>query len=140
MLVVIPTDSLDNPVPTKTLVSAKYQFLTSEEKENIFTKHLIAFKNINSKKESGRMLVSSESLGVNSKEFTINVTAAIPTDFKISAKRPHKYADGNQVTTFLPSTIKDQHNNVVSDGTYVTFFIKNKDLTFAPTSRGGSSW
>jgi len=126
MLVVIPTDSLDNPTPTNTLVSAKHQFLTSEENETLFTKNLIAFKNINSKKKSGRILVASESLGINSKEFTINVTAAIPKNFTITAKRPHDYADGNQITTFTTSIIKDKNNNVVSNGTLVTFFITNQ--------------
>lgn len=125
MLVVIPTDSLDNPVPTNTKVNTRFQFLASEENDDIFTNNLIAWRNINSKRESGRMLVSSESLGINSKEFTINVWAAIPTDFKISAKRPHGYADGNQVTTFNTSVITDKQNNVVSDGTFVTFFITN---------------
>lgn len=134
MLVVIPTDSLDNPVPKNTLVDAKFQFLASEEKEGIFTNNLIAFKNIHSKKESGRMLVSSESLGINSKEFTINVTAAIPTDFKISATRPHEYADGNQITTFSTSIIKDKHNNVVSDGTFTTFFITNSEGNILKTT------
>lgn len=126
MLVVIPTDSLDNPVPSNTKVNAKFQFLASEENEDIFTNNLIAYRNIYSKNESGRMLVSSESLGVNSKEFTINVWAAIPTDFTISAKRPHNFADGNQITTFYTSVIKDKHNNIVSDGTFVTFFITNE--------------
>jgi len=125
MLVVIPTDSLDNPVPTNTKVNAKFQFLASEENDAIFTKNLISYRNINSKRESGRMLVSSESLGINSKEFTINVWAAIPTDFTIAAKRPHNYADGNQVTTFNTSVLKDKQDNVVSDGTFVTFFITN---------------
>ncbi|ULC60342.1 hypothetical protein MBM09_04975 [Flaviramulus sp. BrNp1-15] len=125
MLVVVPTDSLDNPVPVNTLVNAKHQFLSLEESHNIFTNNLIAFKNIYSKKESGRMLVSSESLGTNSKEFTINISSSIPTDFSITAKRPHDYADGNQITTFSTSIIKDKQNNVVSDGTFVMFFIKN---------------
>ena len=125
MLVVIPTDSLDNPVPTNTWVNAKHQFLTSEESDVIFTKNGIAYKNIFSKKESGRMLVSSESLGTNSKEFTINISSAIPTDFTIFSNRPHDYADGNQMTIFSTSVIKDKNNNVVSDGTFVTFFITN---------------
>lgn len=134
MLVVIPSDSLDNPVPQNTLVNAKHQFLDSEESESIYTNNLIAFKNIYSKKESGRMLISSESLGVNSKEFTINVAAAIPTDFTISATRPHEYADGNQITTFSTSVIKDKQNNVVSDGTFVTFFIKNQKQNILKTT------
>jgi hypothetical protein len=134
MLVVIPSDSLDNPIPTNTLVNAKFQFLASEESEDIFTNNLIAWRNIHSKKENGRMLVSSESIGINSKEFTINVMPAIPTDFKISATRPHDYADGNQVTTFTTSIIKDKQNNVVSDGTFVSFFIKNKNENILKTT------
>jgi len=134
MLVVIPTDSLDNPVPTNTLVKAKHQFLASEETHNIYTKNLIAYRNVYSKKERGRMLVASESLGINSKEFTINVMPAIPTDFKISATRPHDYADGNQITTFTTSILKDKQNNVISDGTFVTFFITNSEGNILKTT------
>ena len=134
MLVVIPTDSLDNPLTENTLVNAKHQFLATEQNDQIFTKNLIAYRNLFSKKESGRMLVSSESSGTNSKEFTINVFPAIPTDFTISAKRPHEYADGNQITTFSTSVIKDKHNNPVSDGTYVTLFITNNKGNILKTS------
>ena len=125
MLVVIPTDSLDNPVPSNTLVKAKHQFLASEDTSAIFTNNLIAFKNIYSKTEHGRMLISSESLGINSKEFTVNVTAAIPSNFNIYSQRPHEYADGNQITSFSTSIIKDRFNNIINDGTFVTFIITN---------------
>lgn len=124
MLVVIPTDDLDNPLPDKTKVSAKYQFLNTLTVDSIQTNHLIAYKTIKSKQETGRMLVSSESRNTNSKEFTINVLAAIPKGFSISAQRPHDYADGNQQTTFSTSILKDEHGNIVSDGTFVTFSIK----------------
>lgn len=134
MLVVIPTDSLDNPVPTNTIINTKHQFLNTEENSNIFTQHLIAYRNIYSEKESGRMLVSSESLGVNSKEFTINVMPTIASNFTILAKRPHDYADGNQVTTFTTSIIKDFYDNVVSDGTFVNFIITNKDKNILKTT------
>ncbi|GAL62017.1 hypothetical protein [Algibacter lectus] len=134
MLVIIPTDSLDNPVPKNTTVNAKHQFLASEEVDNIVTNNLIAFKNIYSKKESGRMLISSECLNINSKEFTINVMPAVPVDFEISAHRPHNYADGNQVTTFSTTIIKDKQDNVVSDGTFVIFYITNKSGNILKTS------
>ncbi|GLR19082.1 hypothetical protein GCM10007940_36980 [Portibacter lacus] len=127
MMVVIPTDSLDNPLPQNTLVNVQHQFLEVEESEEVATKHLIAFQNLYSKRESGRMLVSSSCLGEDSKEFSINVAAAIPVDFSISAHRPHHYADGNQITTFSTSIIRDKHDNVVSDGTYVNFLIANAD-------------
>lgn len=134
MLIVIPTDSLDNPLLKNTAVTAKYQFLNQNKKDIIFTKNLISYKNLYSPLKSGRMLVSSECLGENSKEFTIIVYPANPTDFKISAERHHNYADGNQITTFYSSIIKDQQNNIVSDGTYVTFFIKNKKGNTLKTS------
>ncbi|MFD1017353.1 hypothetical protein [Winogradskyella rapida] len=134
MLVIIPTDSLDNPVPNNTLVTETHQFLDAEEANSIYTNNFIAFKNLYSEKESGRLLVASECLGVHSKEFTINVAAAIPTDFSISATRPHAYADGNQITTFTTSILKDEHNNVVSDGTFVTFFITDQDKHILKTT------
>jgi hypothetical protein len=134
MLVVIPTDSLDNALPDNTNVDAKYQFLLNETSDAIPTKNSIAYKTIYSEEKSGRMLVSSESKTTNSKEYTITVFPAIPTNFNISALRPHHYADGNQVTTFETSVIKDAHDNVVSDGTYVSFYITNDKNNSLKTS------
>lgn len=125
MLVVIPTDALDNPVKENTEVNLQRQFLANEQQETILTKNLIAYKNIYSPIESGRMLLATECLGLNSKEYTVNVMPAISTDFEIFAKRSHEYADGNQITTFTTSVLKDEHNNIVSDGSYVEFFITN---------------
>jgi hypothetical protein len=126
MLVVIPTDNLDNPLRQDTPVSIQQQFLASEKNELIFTKNLIAFKHIFSPLKTGRMLLSSEVLGLNSKEYDINVMPAIATNFNIYSNRNHTYADGNQITTFTTSIIKDKNNNTISDGNFVYFFITNK--------------
>ncbi|MCG8251971.1 hypothetical protein [Tenacibaculum finnmarkense] len=134
MLVVIPTDDLDNPLKKGTSVKVKHQFLKSERKVKVLTDNLIAFKKIYSPLKSGRMLVSSESLGLNSKEYSLNVMPAIGTDFKIFFKRNHKYADGNQITTFYTSIIKDKNKNVISDGSFVDFFITNKKGNMLKTS------
>ncbi|WP_298417719.1 hypothetical protein [uncultured Kordia sp.] len=125
MLVVIPTDALDNPVKENTEVDLKRQFLANEQQETILTKNLITYQRIYAPTESGRMLLATECLGLNSKEYTVNVLPAISTDFEIFAKRSHEYADGNQITTFTTSVLKDEHNNIVSDGSYVEFFITN---------------
>ncbi|WP_179333616.1 hypothetical protein [Winogradskyella costae] len=126
MLVVIPTDDLDNPLADSTSVTIKHQFLTNAYASDVSTEHGFAFKNINSETKKGRILISSECLDLNSKEFDVNVLPAIPTDFKIASERIHNYADGNQITTFKTSLIKDRYDNTVSDGTFVTFFITNK--------------
>jgi len=127
MLVVIPTDDLDNPLEENTLVTIKSQFLDSEDSFEVFTKNLIAFKNIYSPKALGRILIGSECKGETSKEFDINVLASNPTDFSISEHRNHNYADGNQIMTLKTSQINDEYGNVVEDGTFVEFFITNKN-------------
>mgnify|MGYP000029172551 CR=1 FL=1 len=134
MLVVIPTDELDNPLKQHTKVGMKHQFMSSEKETPIFTNNLIAYQTIFSPLKSGRMILSSESLGLNSKEYDVNIMPAIGTNFKIFSKRNHAYADGNQITTFSTSIIKDKNNNIVSDGTFVAFFITNKKGNILKTS------
>ena len=106
MLVVIPTDTYDNPLADSTKVIVKYQFLNNQRNEEVLIKNRIAYKNIYSETKTGRILVSSECIGLNSKEYTVNVMPAIPTGFVISYQRNHDYADGNQITTFSTSIIK----------------------------------
>ena len=126
MLVVIPKDSLDNPIRNNSEVIVKHQFLKSKKKETIFTNKLIGYKKIFAPIKSGRIIISSESFGLNSKEFDVNVMPSIATNFKIFVKRNHEYADGNQITTLYTSVIKDQNKNIVTDGSFVEFFITNK--------------
>jgi hypothetical protein len=134
MLVVIPTDALDNPVQSQTQVTIQKQFLADVQQETVQTNNLIAYQRIYSPKKNGRMLLATECLGINSEEYTLHITPAIATNFDIFAKRAHEYADGNQITTFTTSIIKDKNNNVVSDGTYVEFFITNSKGSVLKTS------
>lgn len=134
MLVVIPTDSLDNPIRDNSKVVIKHQFLKSEKEEPIKTDKLIGYKNIFSPLKSGRMIISSESFGLNSKEFDVNIMPAIATNFKLFVNRNHEYADGNQITTFYTSIIKDKNNNIVSDGSYIEFYITNKNGNILKTA------
>lgn len=125
MLVTIPTDHLDNPLADNTEVTVKYQFLDRNFKNNITMKNGIAYKNIYSEKEDGRIIISTECLDLNSKEYDVNVVPAIPTNFEIDYNRIHEYADGNQITTFSTSELKDRYGNTVSDGTFVNFYLTN---------------
>lgn len=134
MLVVIPTDSLDNPTQDSTIIKVKHQFLENEDVNEIKTKHNFAFKKIYSPLQTGRMIISSESNQINSTEFDINIMSANATDFEIYYSRNHKYADGNQIITFSTSIIRDEYGNTISDGTYVYFTIKNKNGNILTTS------
>ncbi|MEM6685749.1 MAG: hypothetical protein AAF617_08190 [Bacteroidota bacterium] len=134
MLVTIPTDALDNPIKENTGVTVKRQFLADEQQQTIQTKNLLAYQRIYAPSQSGRMLLATECLELNSKEFTVNIMPAISTDFEIFAKRPHEYADGNQITTFTTSILRDENKNIVSDGTFVEFFITNSDGNMLKTA------
>ena len=134
MLVVIPTDSLDNPLKDSTNVTVQKQFLSTKSSSTIQTANLIGYKRIYSPLKSGRVLLSSNSNTLDSKEYDVNIMPAIAKNFKIFYKRIHEFADGNQITTFYTSILKDENNNVVSDGTFVDFFIKNKEGVILKTS------
>ncbi|WP_299158386.1 hypothetical protein [uncultured Tenacibaculum sp.] len=134
MFVVIPADELDNPVKTNTEVKIQHQFLASERKKQVLTKNLIAYRNIYSPTKSGRILLSSNCLGLDSKEYNLNVMPAISVNFEIFADRHHEYADGNQITTFTTSILKDSYGNIISDGSFVEFFITNTNGNILKTT------
>ncbi len=134
MLVAIPTDVYDNPLADNTKVAVTYQFRDQQTVDTIIVNNGISHKTIYSPLKTGRILSSSSCLGFNSKEYTINVMPGPPVNFNIAYKRHHDYADGNQITTFSTSIVKDVYGNTVSDGTYVEFFIKTSKQNIIKTS------
>lgn len=134
MLVTIPTDAYDNPLADNTKLAVKHQFLNKKQVDTVTIKNSISYKNIFSPKKTGRIALSASCLGFNSKEFSIDVMPSTPNNFTINYKQHHKYADGNQITTFETSVITDEFQNIVSDGTYVTFFITTANTSILKTS------
>ncbi|GAA4970507.1 hypothetical protein [Algibacter aquimarinus] len=134
MLVAIPTDSYDNPLSDDTKIAVKHQFKTRVSTDTVVVKNSIAYKNIYSTEKTGRILINSSCYGLESKEYGINIMPAPPENFTIDYNRHHVYADGNQITTLSTSILKDKYENLVSDGTYVEFFIKTSTATVLKTS------
>lgn len=123
MLVNVPIDFYDNPLLDDTAIEVTHHFENNFTKEVIKTQDLLGWINIGSTRKSGRILVTSKSTGAKLKELTTIVHPSNAIDFTIDYQRNHKYADGNQIITFKTSTLKDEFDNIVSDGTYVTFRI-----------------
>jgi hypothetical protein len=140
MMVVVPTDGFDNPKADDTSVKLQHQFLQNITSLDLRTKNFIAWYNIYSPNKSGKILVSTSCDDTQSKELETDVYPNIATDFTINYTRNHDYADGNQITTFSTSIIRDQFGNIVSDGTLVYFVIRNKEQlllkTFGTTISG----
>lgn len=137
MLVVVPMDAMDNPLPDSTRVMLHKQFYEEIDSVEIFTDKLMAWKNIMAYRKAGNINISSRVLGVNSIELTTNVLPSNATDFQISSFRNHDFADGNQIAEFTTSEIKDEWGNTISDGTLVSFYIENEVGTILST-RGSS--
>ena len=137
MLVVVPMDAMDNPLPDSTSVMLHKQFYEEIDSLEIFTDKLMAWRNIMAYRKTGNINVSSTVLGVNSIELTTNVFPSNATDFQISSFRNHDFADGNQIAEFTTSEIKDEWGNTISDGTLVSFYIENEAGTML-TTRGSS--
>lgn len=133
MMVVVPTDSYDNPVEDNTQVFMKDQFLNSIGVEIKKTNNFIAWKKIYSQTQSGKMLVTSECNKTSSKEIETEIYPSIATNFNITYSRNHDYADGNQITKIISSSIKDQYGNTVADGTLVAFQVITKNNIFLKT-------
>ncbi len=126
MFVTIPTDNYDNPKLNNTDVIIKHQFLNEITPENKKTKDFIAWKNIYAPTKSGIVLISANCEDAMTKEFDAVIYPSIATNFTISTQRNHDFADGNQITKFKTSLLRDKFGNIVSDGTMVTFIIKDK--------------
>lgn len=133
MLVVIPTDMFDNPLPQNTIVNVHEQYLQNITIHKEKTNHFIAWRNISSKEKSGNILVSSSCNNFNSNELTTVIYPSNAVNFNITYNRNHDFADGNQLTQLITSSIIDEFGNIVSDGTLVEFIITTAENTILKT-------
>ncbi|WP_321285748.1 hypothetical protein [uncultured Sunxiuqinia sp.] len=127
MLVVVPTDLLDNPLPEGTPVTIKHQFLQANFSDELEIKNAIAWKNFYTRTTTGTIFVSANCMGKSSKELISEIYPENASDFNIFYSRHHQFADGNEVTTFTTSAIRDTYGNLISDGTLVSFIIQKPD-------------
>lgn len=134
MLVNTPTDRFDNPLAAGTKVAIKHQFRKEVTTDTLKVKNLVAWTNIFSPQKTGRILITSLVDSTKSKELTSVILPDNASNFTINYSRNHKYADGNQIITFTTSTIKDNHGNVVSDGTLVLFTVKDNQGNLLQTN------
>jgi hypothetical protein len=143
MMVTVPTDSYDNPKLDSTKVILKTQFLQNINAIDLKTKNFVSWHRIYSPLKSGKLVIATQTDTIVTKETVAQVYPNIPADFNIFYEQNHDFADGNEVTNIYTSIIKDKFNNIVSDGTTVTFIVKNSQnrilKTFGATIRGIAS-
>ncbi len=121
MLVTIPLDRLDNPLPKGTPITIHQGYVNEQTKNTLIFDGMTAHHLIYTQPKSGRMFISATCKNKNTKEHSLEITPNQPTDFKLFYKTNHHFADGNQIVTFTTSVLKDVYNNIVVDGTLVNF-------------------
>lgn len=131
MLVSIPTDSLDNMLPDGTSLSLNHQFKNKITRTPVELNKGFAWQRIYAPRSTGRVSTGSTLATSNSKELVVDVFPDTAIDFELNIDQNHTYADGNELTTLSTSQIKDQQGNVMTDGTLVTFYMKDES---------GSQW
>ena len=127
MLVLVPTDNFDNPLPNNTLIKINQQYNGNIQSSEIKTDYLMAWQNIYSRHREGKVLVSAVCNTTSSKELVTEIYPANADDFEISAERVHNFADGNQLLELYTSRIEDAFGNIISDGTLVEFRVINAE-------------
>ena len=140
MLVSIPTDKFDNPLIDGTKAEISEFFHGVVKKDSMPMKNMFAWKNIYSKRKAGNITVASSSKGLQGKEMISKVYPSLPTGFSLEIYREHQYADGNQITEVKTTVIRDEYENIISDGTSIEFLIKDSknaiQKTYATTIDG----
>lgn len=116
-------DSLDNPFPRDTKVAVQHLIDKKIELDYCKMNGLIAHKKVYASDELGYGSISANYEGVGSKEFRINFYANDPDDFSLFVERQHVFADGNQLIRLSTSVIKDRNDNLLENGTLVSFGI-----------------
>ncbi|MGB5361152.1 MAG: hypothetical protein WBN27_14525 [Eudoraea sp.] len=127
MLVAVPTDIYDNPVAEGTELTIHTQFMDTKESFKVTTGHLIGWQRITSREKASRLFINTSSQGITSRELAVDIHPSQATPFTIAYERSHSHADGNQVITFSTSTIRDRHDNSISDGTTVIFMVTTSE-------------
>ncbi len=125
MLVNFPSDIYDNPLGEGTVVEVIEQYLEESQNYKDTIHNLLSWRYLNKKEKTGRIFVRSSIRDYPSGEMYADIKPGAAKDFSITFNRNHEFADGNQQLILSTDQIKDSFNNVVADGTLVTFLIKN---------------
>lgn len=134
MLVSIPTDTLDNTLPDGTPVNLNTQFKTKISTTTHKLSSGFTWKRISAPLQIGRISTGSTLQSHASKELVADIFPDVPQDFSISVDSNHNYADGNEIITLQTTQIKDEHGNIMTDGTMIIFFINDETEAFWQTT------
>ncbi len=130
MITAIPTDKYGNLIKEDTSVNFDLLTPTNEREHKVSnTKYGVAFQKIYAQTTSGKTFVGVSIDSVNSREKELLQVADFPSNFTIQAEKNSLYADARQNFKIKTSVLKDQNENIISEGTMVVFQVKDANNT-----------
>lgn len=128
MTVVIPFDQYGNPVAEGTPVEMRAlhpgNYLIQYTPK---VKHLLAWQRMYSRTTAGRTIITTKIDQIYGPESILTEIPGWPVPFTITADPPTLPADGFQLITLRTSIIHDQYDNILPDGTQITFIMTGAD-------------
>jgi hypothetical protein len=130
MITAIPTDKYGNLIKHGTQVNFDLLTPTNNRQHKVSSTNFgVAFQKIYAQTTSGKTFVGVSIDSVNSKEKELLQVADFPANFTIQAEKNSLYADARQTFKIKTSILKDQNNNIVSEGTLVIFQVTDANNT-----------
>ncbi len=125
MVVVVPFDSLGNPVAEGTPISVRSLHPGDRrEEQRISVRNLLAWTRIRSGTRAGQTTIAVQADTAYGPEATVREVAGWPVPFRLSAKPRSLPANGQDLITLRTNVIRDRFGNVMPDGTLVTFIVE----------------
>jgi hypothetical protein len=130
MVTVLPLDQFGNPAATGTDVQVRARHPDgSLHEQTVQVAHLLAWARIRSSTRAGRTTIVATSEGASGPEAALDEVAGVPQPFVLAAEPPELPADGRQLLRLRTTTLRDRFDNVLPDGTLVTFVVTAPDGT-----------
>lgn len=124
MLTNVTTDKYGNAISDGSLVNYSVRYPTEQAYTiGINTDHLVSFVQLWSKDVTGKIIIGANNNGASIREQEVRVTPGFPQKFTIELIEWFPYADSRQTVWLRSSVIKDDHDNVVADGTMVSYLV-----------------
>jgi hypothetical protein len=128
MLVIVPTDSLGNPVAADTAVElAMIRPGVGEQRDALATDHLVAWTRITSGTTAGRTTVAATAGGASGPQAVLEEVPGPAAAIEAQAAPAQMPADGRSYVSLSTGVVRDANGNTVVDGTLVTFSATGTD-------------
>lgn len=125
MAVTSVLDVYDNPYIDGTPIDF-YSLIEHQQSLNTKPiKHLMAYHRIYAPDKNGYGTVSVAHHDLGHQDFRLDFYANDPDNYSISYEQQHNYADGQQLIEFKTSVITDDNDNLMGNGTMVSFYIQD---------------